>query len=126
MRRAAKVDVNHSAIVKAFRDLGCSVLDLSRMGQGCPDLLIGKHQRNRLVEVKRDKKAKLTDAQLEFFGAWKGHVSVVTSPDDAARVVGLMDMERDTELRAMKLMQIIKKPASEEQEPSSYQKGYET
>jgi hypothetical protein len=40
MRRAAKVDANHADIVKALRAAGCGVLDLSKVGNGCPDLLV--------------------------------------------------------------------------------------
>ena len=52
MRRAAKVDANHSTIVKALRDVGATVLSLASMGHGCPDLVIGKDGKNWLVEVK--------------------------------------------------------------------------
>jgi hypothetical protein len=40
VRRAAKVDANHGEIVKALRSAGCGVLDLSAVGNGCPDLLV--------------------------------------------------------------------------------------
>ena len=41
MRQAAKRDANHAQIVKRFRDIGASVLDLGAVGKGCPDILVG-------------------------------------------------------------------------------------
>ncbi len=87
MRWAAKTDANHQQLMDAFRALGCSVLDLSRLGQGAPDLLVGKLGRSVLVEVKRDKKASLTDDQIKFMGAWKGAVMVVTDTFDVEKAV---------------------------------------
>ena len=85
--RARKVDANHAEIVKTFRQLGCTVLDLSRVGQGCPDVLVGYRGVNLLVEIKDGKKPPskrlLTPDENEFFCKWKGQVQVVTSQDDA-------------------------------------------
>lgn len=72
MRRAAKVDVNHAEIVSEFRRLGASVIDLSRVGGGVPDLCIGVAQRTALVEIKKDAKAKFTPDQLDFMTYWNG------------------------------------------------------
>ena len=46
-------DGNHAAIVQAFRDTGCSVIELTDTGvPGWPDLAIGLLGRTELVEVK--------------------------------------------------------------------------
>jgi hypothetical protein len=72
MTYAKKVDANHSVIVKALRDLGCSVFDTSRVAGGFPDLVVGKNSKTALVEVKSDSKAKFTAAQQLFILNWKG------------------------------------------------------
>ena len=72
MTYAKRVDSNHALIVKTLRDLGCSVFDTSATGRGCPDLLVGIHSKTALVEIKRDAKAKFTDAQQKFMTSWKG------------------------------------------------------
>jgi hypothetical protein len=72
MTYAKKVDANHSVIVKALRDLGCSVFDTSRVAGGFPDLVVGKNSKTALVEVKSDSKAKFTAAQQLFIMNWKG------------------------------------------------------
>ena len=84
MRRAHRVDVNHTEIVRAFEKLGARVLDLSRVGRGVPDLLVRFRNRMRFVEVKSEK-GKLNKAQEEFATEWP--VSVVRTVDDVAAIV---------------------------------------
>lgn len=90
MRRAAKVDANQSEIVQALRQAGCSVLDLSAVGKGCPDLLVTTpvwpHEL-RLLEVKDGSKPpshrKLTADQETFHAQWRGPIHVVTCVESA-------------------------------------------
>lgn len=84
MRRAAKVDTNHSEIAGAFRKCGVRVLDLSRMGQGVPDLLVLLRKGMRFAEVK-SAKGKLTPQQVEFTQHWP--VDVVRDVSDVERIV---------------------------------------
>ena len=87
MRRAARVDANQAEIVSALRDIGCSVLDLSRVGEGVPDLLVWSHKVGLvLLEVKIDK-GKLTLEQRDFHQRWP--VYVVRSIHEAFAVVGV-------------------------------------
>ena len=87
MRRAARVDANQAEIVSALRDIGCSVLDLSRVGEGVPDLLVWSHKVGLvLLEVKIDK-GKLTSEQRDFHQRWP--VYVVRSIQEAFAVVGV-------------------------------------
>lgn len=69
-------DDNHGTIVKAFRKLGCSVVELDVVGSGCPDLLVGYRRIDRLIEVKDGAKVKsrrqLRASQTDFIGAWRG------------------------------------------------------
>jgi len=95
IRTAARVDANHAEIVRAFRDMNCSVQDLSRVGAGCPDLLIGlraSHGRACIaVEVKDGKKfpsqRKLTAEQMIWHNEWQGAKAIVESVDDVVALV---------------------------------------
>lgn len=99
MRRAAKVDRNQSEIVQALRDAGASVHPCHAAGQGFPDLAVGFRGKNYLIEVKDGALApsdrKLTPAQKEWHGGWKGHVAVVSSVEEALAVIGLLDASKD-------------------------------
>lgn len=86
VRYAAKTDENQAEIVRALRTAGCSVLILSRVGQGCPDLLVARDGRNVLLEVKRPGK-KLNDEQRDFVLAWRGEMHKV---ETAVEAVGVM------------------------------------
>jgi Holliday junction resolvase len=81
MRRAAKTDRNQSQMVGELRQMGFSVLLLHRVGQGCPDLLVGRGGRLLLVEVK-DKGGKLTPDEKEFFDGWNEYAIVARSSED--------------------------------------------
>jgi len=91
--RAAKIDANQTAIVKALRDMGASVQILSAVGQGCPDLLVGYRGVNSMLECKDgDKKPsarKLTPDQVKWHAEWKGSVTIVESPMQARIYIGM-------------------------------------
>jgi hypothetical protein len=86
VRYAAKVDANHASIVAALRKVGCEVVDLSRVGQGCADLLVRLGFRLKLLEVKRPG-GKLNKAQQEWHRRWLPHVCVVETPEQAIEVM---------------------------------------
>lgn len=87
MRRAARTDANHAEVVKGLRSAGCTVLDLSAVGKGCPDIMVGRAGYNWLFEIKDGKKLpsarKLTIPEQAFFAMWRGNVQVVKSLDEA-------------------------------------------
>lgn len=85
MRRAARTDTNHAEIVQALRQVGAEVLDLSRMGNGCPDLLVNFRGLMSLMEIKAET-GEMTDDQLEFSLRWP--FDVVRSVDEALRAIG--------------------------------------
>ena len=91
MRRAAKVDANHTAIVDALRKLGCSVQSLAAIGQGCPDLLVAVNGHNFLIEVKDGSKPpserRLTSDQKRWHAAWNGPAHLVETVDRAIQLV---------------------------------------
>ncbi len=87
MRFRAKIDVNQPEIVKALRQAGASVLSLSQMGKGCPDLLVGFQGKNFLMEIKDPNKKpsqrKLSEDEREFFDCWSGQVTVIETAGEA-------------------------------------------
>lgn len=91
MRRAAKVDTNQKQIVKDLRKVGYSVLVLSRVGDGCPDIMVGTKNINYLFEIKDGKKSKsrkkLTNDQVDFFESWKGQVHKVESTEEIIKII---------------------------------------
>ena len=84
-RTAARRDSNEPEIVQAYIAAGCTVVRLS--AKGCPDLLVGLHGVNYLIEVKEDK-GKLTYDQIEFHETWGGQVAIVRTIEEALEVIG--------------------------------------
>ena len=92
MRRAAKIDANHTEVKEALLAIGCTVRSLASVGDGIPDLLVGFRGMTILIEVKDGRlppsHRRLTDDELAFFNSWGGGpVFVVLSPEDAVRKV---------------------------------------
>jgi len=93
MRRAAAVDANQSEIVKALRGIGATVSLTHRLGEGFPDICVGYHGRNILMEIKDGSKPpsarKLTKPEQAWHDAWRGQVVIVESVDDALVAIGV-------------------------------------
>ena len=90
MRRAARIDSNHAEIVKALRQCGMQVQDLSAVGGGVPDLLVGWRGVNMLLEIKRPNappSKQLTQAQTNWHATWPGALAVVESAREAVNAV---------------------------------------
>lgn len=91
MRRIAKVDSNQPAIVKAVRQIGCTVQTLHTIGMGCPDILVGVNGLNLLWEIKdgslSPSRRQLTADELEWHESWRGHVQIIESVDHALRTI---------------------------------------
>lgn len=92
MRRAGRVDDNQNAIVAALRKIGASVAITSGAGGGLPDIIVGMHGINLLIEIKDSAKPpsakKLTPAEAYFVANWKGHpVRIVETPEEAVNYV---------------------------------------
>lgn len=77
-----RVDENQAELVGLLRRLGASVLVLSSVGKGCPDILIGLKGNNYLLEIKSNMKSKLTEHEQKFFDTWNGQVAIVRSDTD--------------------------------------------
>jgi Holliday junction resolvase len=89
-----RVDENQKTLVHTFIALGASVLNLSTVGRGCPDLLIGYRGKSVLVEIKSSEKATYTEPQVKFMQTWRGGaVSRIDSVDAAIRLIKMLDID---------------------------------
>jgi hypothetical protein len=91
MRKRARIDANQPEIVKALRSIGCSVLPIHQLGDGAPDLLVGRRGKNILLEIKDGDKPpserKLTPDEQDFLAAWCGQYSIVETVQQAIDAV---------------------------------------
>ena len=89
---AARVDANQPEIVKALRGVGATVQHLHKVGQGCPDISVGRRGTNYFLEIKDGNKPpsarELTPAQKDWHAGWKGQVAVVCNADEALAASG--------------------------------------
>lgn len=98
MRVRSRLDANHRAIVEGLRDMGCSVLDLSQLGSGIPDILVGVRGQDHLLEIKSlDANGRMSEGakrssarQMAWGSMWRGHpVRVVSTLGEALSAVGV-------------------------------------
>lgn len=88
--RAYRVDANQKKIVAALREEGFSVQHLHKVGEGCPDLLVGHRSGTRIVNVLLEIKegdGKLTAQQVIWHHSWRGQVAIVRTSKEAIRAV---------------------------------------
>lgn len=86
-----RADINQEEIVSKFRSVGASVLILSQVGDGAPDLLVGFCKKNHLFEIKNpDTKYKLSTEQIIFADKWKGaDIKVIRSWQEGFKELGI-------------------------------------
>lgn len=89
MGYAKRVDSNHAEMKGAFQRLGCSVLDLSRVGSSVPDLLIAFGCVAVLVEVKTPK-GRVKPGQEAFRREWGGWAAIARDMADVEGIVARM------------------------------------
>lgn len=86
MRRAGRTDGNQTPVVNDLRSRGFSVLILSGVGKGCPDLCVGKWGQNVLVELKDPaqppSRTRLTPDEAAFHAGWRGKVIVAKTAEE--------------------------------------------
>jgi Holliday junction resolvase len=76
--RGRRTDANQSAIVAVLREVGASVVDLSAVGKGVPDLLVGYRGQTYLLEVKNKAgRNRITADQEVFYAWWRGAEAVI-------------------------------------------------
>lgn len=95
MKYGAKKDANHNDVVSALEKAGASVLDMSAIGGGFPDLVCGFRGVTLLMEVKNPKTAYgrrgLNKNQIRWQQTWcGGPVSLVDGPESALRALGVI------------------------------------
>lgn len=92
MRRAAKIDGNHAAIVAGLRSVGASVDSLAALGGGIPDLLVGFKGGTYVIEVKDGSlppsERLLTPAQKKWHAAYQGRAYIANSLMEALLIIG--------------------------------------
>ena len=85
-------DANHETIVREFMRSGADVVNLSTLGKGVPDILIGFAGFSQLVEIKLPAKAGLKPSrktllslrQKGWHNSWRGRSPVVIrTPEEA-------------------------------------------
>jgi hypothetical protein len=84
-----KKDLNHAGIVKELKQIpGISVLDISSLGKGCGDILVGYRNLNFLFEIKQpSQKNKFTKAEKYFHLIWNGQIATVTSSQEIINIL---------------------------------------
>jgi len=95
MKYGAKKDANHHEVVEAMQKAGASVIDMSHVGRGFPDLIVGFQSQTILMEIKNPKTAYgrkgLNKNQLKWKEQWIGGAyCVVDGPEAALRMIGVV------------------------------------
>ena len=88
---AARADANQAEIVNALRTAGASVQHLHTVGGGCPDLLVGYHGYNYLLEIKTPH-GKANPIQVCWFREWLGQAEIVRNIDEALIAIGAIEL----------------------------------
>ena len=82
--RIKRHDNNHFEVTNAIKSAGYSVVDLSQVGGGVDDILVGAHGKNYLFEIKNSASSHgVSDSQSEFYAAWGGQSHVVNDALEA-------------------------------------------
>ena len=80
---SSRQDANHSAIVKDLRLLGYQVHEMKSVGSGFPDILVARHGRMVLMEIKVEDGA-LNDKQKKWHNEWQGpEVPIIRTTEQA-------------------------------------------
>lgn len=128
--RQSKVDGNQPDIVQAYRRAGATVCDLSPMGSGVPDLLIGHvwqgMRRSFVAEVKDPAqpacKRKLNPGETLWRDEWRGEYWLIETVDDVLRsLAGPADPEAPALARAAVQRMHVVHRAARERRPGALQ-----
>jgi len=89
-------DENDREVVRDLEAAHCSVVDLTQVGGGCPDKLVGRDGVTLLVEIKRPtaptrKDRTFSQKQRAFRRKWKGTEIVLVTT--ARQVIEAIDRE---------------------------------
>jgi len=91
--RGRRTDANQATIVAVLREVGASVVDLSAVGKGVPDLLVGYRGQTYLLEVKNKAgRNRITADQEVFYAWWRGVETVIVYNErDALTAIGITE-----------------------------------
>lgn len=88
MKYGTKKDANHHEVVDALKKAGAYVIDMSHVGCGFPDLIVGFQGKTMLMEIKNLKtaygKKGLNKNQLKWREQWTGGTYCVVSCPETA------------------------------------------
>lgn len=94
-----RTDSNQNEVFKVFRQMGCTVLNLSNLGGCCDGLVAVSLDRQFLVEIKDGSKPpsqrKLTPAEAKFHDEWKGELYIINNIYEAIALVNRIRRESD-------------------------------
>ena len=98
-KRVHRADETQAGIVQALRKCGVTVVILSQVGSGVPDLLASLKGRTLLLEVVGVEKLKkypktkgLSPEQAKFHRAWQGNpIAIVHTPFEACSAMGVYE-----------------------------------
>jgi hypothetical protein len=95
LKYGAKKDANHNEVVDALKEAGASVIDMSHVGRGFPDLIVGFNSQTLLMEIKNPKtsygKKGLNKNQLKWREQWIGGTyCIVDSVESALKMIGII------------------------------------
>lgn len=86
--RIKRRDNNHNEITKSLEICGFSVVDLSQVGGGVNDILVGAYGLNFLFEIKNPESSHgVTEGQSEFHAKWQGQAAIIYSAVEAIAVI---------------------------------------
>ena len=79
-------DANQKRIVKQLEQIGYKVIDLGDYGEGVPDILVGAHGYNILIEIKMPG-GELRKSQVDFKAAWPGQADKAEYLKDILKII---------------------------------------
>ena len=99
MRRRS--DLNQAEIIGTLRRAGVSVVCLSSVGGGVPDVLCSVAGATCLLEVKNrnGRGSRFTPAEEHFISTWQGVIHVVETAEQALEVLGVRNCQVSQELK---------------------------
>lgn len=100
MKKYGRRDLNQQDIVFNLRKVpGVTVEDLASQGGGCPDIIVGYHDLNYLIELKNPdqppNKRKLTPDEKKWHAKWAGQVDIALTFEDCLMIIGIEVYEPD-------------------------------
>ena len=85
-----RTDDNQAEIIDALEKAGATVISLGKIGDGCPDILIGFRNINILAEIKNPQtKGRLNTKQEYWHKWWRGQRAVITTPEEGLSIIGI-------------------------------------